>query len=659
MFFNFLILIISLIYCLNLDSKKPKDIVLKKENKIPCLINQKCTSCQTAYCSSCTSCQESLCQSCKYKYKPKGYYEKCLDCDTRKIKILNSFNRNCCCFTNKNVCKLAPYCDSCVKKCNIFCNRPRSILVPRSQGANIAKDLVGWQDLIYACRDCNYITTAHSLEYTQSFRDYRLAQYLFGNCSLNFAGSKIKDRTKCQLIADYFGLSDKFQGALKVSPLIENAILQNQVFFGLNNILKGLYIRANLPIVYTFWDLRGHLKNIKPYGCPAFPECYMGKKKVKATCNIFKALSGKFTFGEMKEKWKYGRFAKNGLSKFGVTSLDTIIGYNYILDELSHFGFYLQCNIPLGNKPNARYIFEPIVGNSKHFELGVGLTGHITLWTSGPYQTLSGYIQANVMHMFKNTQLRSFDFCKNGPLSRYMLLKEYKIVDNRLVYANKLINAINYNTRPSDVEVSIKGDACALLSYRSLCINLDLGYDFYGQNKEKVRLTDCKLAIDKRLFGIKGTQDVCSLEYSITDNLPIKFDKKENKIKNNSTENRATICSSSKPNMAQNMLSTKNHIILNSRSRKNGPIEGSDIIIAQNSSKPRLVSTKDLDIESGTAGACVTHKVFGYINYFVATGSWFGYYLGFGGEFEVEALACNEQTSLNQWGIYIKSGIDF
>lgn len=661
-FLNFIfIFIFSLFYVENIKSQKSSDIILKRNNnQIPCLINQKCDSCQSPFCVQCDkNCQHGACKTCKFKYKTMGAYQHCVECDNKKIRIFNSFNRNCGCYLKKNICKMAPYCDACTKRCNIFCNPPRSIFVPRSQGSNTAKDLVGWLDLIYAFRNCNYITTAHSCEYTQSFRDYRIAQYLFGSCNLNFAGSQIKDRSRCQLIADYFGLSPKYQGVLRFNPMIENFILQNQVFFGLNNILCGLYFRMNMPLVWTMWNLRAHLIKVKTNGCPDFNACYMSKKKAKATCCIFEALSGEFTFGQMQQDWHYGRFSKKGLTKFGAASIDLITGYNYILTDQSHFGFYIQATMPTGNKPNSKYIFEPIIGNSKHFELGGGLTGHLTLWTSGSQQALSGYIQGNVTHMFKNVQLRSFDFCKNGPLSRYMLLKEYKKIDGKLVYINKLINAINYTTRPAEVVITIKGDFSALLAYRSSCINMDLGYNFYGQNKEHVKLVKCDLPIDKKLFGIKGTQDVCAIEYSLTDNFPIKFKNLENKITVNSTESGATICSSGKPNMSEYMVSLNNGVIVSSSSRQSGVVEGGGLNLALDSSKPHLVSVKDLDISSGTAGACVTHKVFADINYFFSTCSWFGYYFGVGGEVEVEALACNEQTSLNQWGIWLKAGIDF
>ncbi len=662
------ILILNLLFIVNMQAKKSRNFVLKQNKQMPCLINQRCTncahsSCNTGSCSTCNnSCQDSSCRACKYRYKETRNFTGCTGCNSIKIKMFNSCNRRCDCqrqlISKKNACKLTSYCDSCVRNCNVFCNKPRTIFVPRSQGSNTARDLVGWQDFIYAFRPCNYLTTAHTIEYTQSFRDYRLAQYLFGNCNLNFSGSQIQDRSNCQIIADYFGLSPEFKATLRVKPMIENVILQNQVFFGLNSWLCGSYFRANMPLVWTRWSLRPCIINQETNNCTDFDPCYMSKNSAKATCCIFKALSGDFTFGQMQQPWKYGRFSLNPLNKFGVSNIDLVFGYNHILTEIGHLGLYIQAIMPTGSKPNSRYIFEPIVGNAKHWELGGGLSGHLVLWTSGFDQTLTGYIQGYVTHMFKNRQIRSFDFCKNGPLSRYMLLKRYLNIDNNLIYANKLINAINYNTRSAQVTVSVKGDWSALLSYRSSCVNLDLGYNFYGQTQEKVELVNCNLPIDNKLFGIKGTQDVCAIEYDIDDNLPAQFKDIKDKITVNATQSGATICSAGKTNMAQDIISSSNNIVVTSNSRQEGSIEGYDIYLAQDSVLPSLVSVKDLDILSGSAGACVTHKLFGHINYFFSACGKFGYYMGLGGEFEVEALACNERTSLNQWGIWVKLGLD-
>ena len=75
--------------------------------------------------------------------------------------------------------------------------------------------------------------------------------------------------------------------------------------------------------------------------------------------------------------------------------------------------------------------------------LGLGVSGHLILWEQDTNHSLAIYLEGNATHLFKNSQHRSFDFCKNGLLSRYMLLKE---LDDSLMYTGNLINGINLIT---------------------------------------------------------------------------------------------------------------------------------------------------------------------------------------------------------------------
>ena len=61
----------------------------------------------------------------------------------------------------------------------------------------------------------------------------------------------------------------------------------------------------------------------------------------------------------------FARQVRNGLA-----DIDVIVGYNWINDDCYHFGTYLQAVLPTGKKRKNLFIFSPVVGNGKHFELG-------------------------------------------------------------------------------------------------------------------------------------------------------------------------------------------------------------------------------------------------------------------------------------------------
>ncbi len=547
-----------------------------------------------------------------------------------------------------------------------FCSpdcRVSTVFIPRSQGANTARELAGWEEFIHQFDVGDYyLTTGHVLGYSHSFRPQRIARSLFGRSALHFAGSQVKDRGRCDLLADNFGLSPNFKGSVFIHPTIENVIFDNQFFLGLDPWACGLYMRFHAPIVYSRWSLGMHDKvESSRAECTDFPACYMGPDAAPALCDPIVALNGQFTFGEMQTPWKFGRFRRGSHALTRLADIDIILGYNIWQWDTYHAGFYAQVVAPTGNKPDGRYIFPPIVGNAKHWELGLGFSGHLVLWERDTNQNLAIWLEGNATHMFRNQQIRSFDFCHEGPLSRYMLLKEFTKENDTLTYTGNLVPGINLATRPVHVSVAIKGDVSAKVSYRSPCIIFDLGYNFYGKTKERLSFIDEEKKSNK-LYAIKGTEGVCALDYATTGTVPpIQFGQLVDKIPLNSTQSRSTIrCIEPTDNPIAVQPTNPTDIVVSAFSRQEGPIEGPDVFRAFDSNKPVLLSVDSLDKKSGTMRAEATHKLFAYLGYNFYEHDWcYNPYLGLGGELEVDARSCVERTALNQWSIWVKGGFEF
>lgn len=542
--------------------------------------------------------------------------------------------------------------DATNTNCAVGCSPPYSAFIPRSQGTNTARELVGWEEFIHQFDVGDYyVTTGHVIGYYRSFRPERIAQELFGDTVLRFAGSQVEGRGACELLADNFGLSPKFRGSLSVNPLIENIVFDNQFFIGLDPLACGLYLRFHFPLVHTRWDLRLCETNTTET-CPSFPDCYMSEETNDATCCITEAVSGCFTFGDMQEPWEYGRIVNGVQTKTGLADIDVIVGYDFKQSDTHHVGFYGQLVLPTGNKFTARTLFEPMVGNGRHVELGGGFSAHVILYEHTAESNFAFWIEGNAVHMFKNTQMRSFDFCKNGPLSRYMLLKE---LDENRNYTGNLINAINFATRPVDVSIAIKGDVSAKFAVRTPRIIADLGYNFYGRAKERACL---QCACEDKIYAIKGTEGVCGLEYTTEDEM---FGTLVRKVPLNSSQNNATIKAGSVTDNPQDPDKLNpSDIIVTAFSAQQGPVVGPNVILAKVSQPPVIVSVNDLHIASGELPAQATHKVFGYVGYNFYEHDWcYNPYLGLGGEVEFDALSCDERSALNQWSIFLKGGFEF
>ncbi len=598
---------------------------------IPCVVQGTCGACGNTCCSGCLKNSSG-----PFKTEKDPEPSACGVCDNKSIycmPLIEGIERN-----------IRPF---------------KSIFIPRSQGANTARELAGWEEFIHQFDVGEYyLATGHVLGYYRSFRPQRIARELFGESVLHFVGSHAGKRGPCALLADNFGLSPSFRGSLKIEPIIENVIFDNQFYIGLDPIYCGLYARIHLPIVYTRWNLN-LCQTIETAPCTQFPACYMGEQSSPALCDIFQALNGQFTFGDMKEPWQFGRIVPGAHGKTGLADIDLILGCDFWQTDTYHFGFFGLVVAPTGNKPNARFLFEPILGNAKHWELGVGISGHLVLWERDADQNLAVYLEGNVTHLFRNTQMRSFDFCNNGSLSRYMLLKELTQSGDSLVYADNLINAINFTTRPVDVSVAAKGDISAKICYRSPCFIIDLGYNFYGQTDERLRLKNCA---DTRIFAIKGTEGVCGLEYQVQETVtPPQFGPLVAQLPLNASQSRATIREGAKTDNPYAVTAqTSDEIVVTAFSRQLGPIEGPDVIRAFESRPPVIVTLADLNLRTGKAPAQATHKLFGYLGYnLYEYERCFCPYIGLGGELELEARSRKERTALNQWALWIKGGFEF
>lgn len=579
-------------------------------------------------------------------------------------------NREC-----KNSCGLD--CSTCSYKCGT------TVFIPRSQGTNTARELVEWQDQLYRPYCENYTALAGVVEYTHSIQSKKLARELFCTDCLTFAGSQAKGRNnKTDIIADYFGLPVHFKGTLKIDPTIKNEIVDLEGYLSLPDIIPGLYARFNAPITYTTWDLGLNeciVCDNKEAGNHNYPLAYMFSGAVEpaedecpfitepnafhipnncSTNSLRKALSGDFLFGDIEQKWDYGKFSFCPRSKLRLADLDLIVGYNLLATDYGHFGLYVQAIVPTGNRPNGKYFFQPIVGNGKHWELGGGVSTHIVFFnTASAPDTNEGaslalYIEGNMTHLFKNHQIRAFDFKTNGLLSRYMLLKEYDLNHD---FTGKMINAINFCTRNSEVYVPYRIDLSAKFCLRTGGWTTDLGYNFYIRDQEKVCIkTNCPCPIDQLRLGIKGTQGVSCLKASINDNEVTTYgleplnatEPKSNMFKvvvpervNYTDMDIEDICLA-----YNNNLKTEDRVAL----KPEGLIPASKI-------PPKLISCADLDVNSGAQSRMITNKFFWDIGY-----EWYRHdyspHVGIGGEIEI---APSNIRALSQYGIWIKAGAFF
>jgi len=490
----------------------------------------------------------------------------------------------------------------------------RSFFSPRSQSTNIAREMSGWYPHIYQYgMDTNYSSIVLNPAYAHSVRPARLAEFLFGTDTLAISGSTIENRGPDDILADYFGLSPQFASVVTITPKIKNAMINFDGFWGLDKYCKGLYVRVHAPCVVTKWDLE-MCEDVELSGENVpFPPLYMDEGAVQPASDTFlNVLNGTIRFGQMQEPLAYGK-VHGAQTKTGVSDIQCTLGWNFILEERGHFGLSVRAAAPTGTKPKSHFLFEPIVGNAHHWELGMGLSALSLIWEKDGEQALSFCVELNMMYSFASKQKRSFDLLLNGFGSRYMLVKEFEGGSD---YTGNLSPLINHSTLDCKVHVDLQCDILFMFDYTYNGLVFDIGYNGWIRSREKIALDGC---IPSNTFALKGIQNV----FLDTDQL------------SNLTQSTATL---------------------------HGNNLSDQVVVADTT--PIFISTDDLNIHSAGAWRMLTHKIFAYLGY-----SWFDNtlrykpFIGIGGEIEFEGE--NERNSIqvdkptmSQLGLWVKIGFD-
>jgi len=286
--------------------------------------------------------------------------------------------RAICCHPAPSIC--AP-CGESDRSCCIGICDGYPYLLTRPQGRNAARDLVGNQSFVHKYgMGKNYATTSLAVEYQRSFWPDQISRFLFGddfvNCyNLYIQGSSVEDRHPKAWLADYFGLPMDFDSRITFCPKIQSVIVDIDLYVGLDDLTKGVYAKFDLPIVWTKWELNP-CEKICNKGIEPFPAGYMSQEEIpreQLSSNFLQYMRCSKPFGDMKQQLHYGRIYQGALKKTRLAEIRGTLGYNFVLDCDYHGGFFVQLSIPTGNKRCSKYLFEPIVGNGKHIELGGGV----------------------------------------------------------------------------------------------------------------------------------------------------------------------------------------------------------------------------------------------------------------------------------------------
>lgn len=497
--------------------------------------------------------------------------------------------------------------------------RGKTFLPPRSESVNVARELTLWHRYINLfCQDY-YGAFTITGEYKHTFRPERMAEYFWAVDELTITGSQVANRNdETQILADYFGLSPQFQSSVRMKPEIATGVIAFNLYLG----HEDYYLRLHIPYVATRWHYK-LFETIAPASVNTpYPALYMDGAAVAPPATSFtQAIAGNLAWGQMQDPLRFGRIV-GPQRKSGLAEPQIALGYNIINTPISHFGIALRGSIPAGTRSTAEFLFEPILGNGHHPELGIGVTGHWIVWEKDGNQSVGIYTDINLTHLFNSRQRRSFDLINpadpsnndfRGFGTRYILAKEFNILGT---YTGRLIPVINITSLECDVSVAIQVDAVIMASYHYKNYSVDFGYNAWLRSHEMISNRE---KIPENRYALKGIQDVSTLFGP-----------------NNDTQSTATIYGN---NLALQAVVADPH-------------------------PPVFFNDDQIDERSAQATRAFTHKLFGSFGYAWECTRTIAPFIGIGAEFEFEGLNPRHEikannNSISQWGVWIKAGFGF
>jgi hypothetical protein len=174
----------------------------------------------------------------------------------------------------------------------------------------------------------------------------------------------------------------------------------------------------------------------------------------------------------------------NSRSRWGLADIELNVGYEWFGDEDAYSDLWVGLVFPTGNRPNGEFIFEPIIGNNKHWALNLGGTYAYELWKSCECDTAI-WVELNICGRYfaPNTQRRSFDLI-DKQWSRYM----WVYPSSTSVPFQGIQPGINYFTQDMRVSPRFDRDANTAFIFRGQWCEAEVGYNFYARSGEDVRL---------------------------------------------------------------------------------------------------------------------------------------------------------------------------
>jgi len=357
----------------------------------------------------------------------------------------------------------------------------KTFLLPRAQGVNLPMEMTTFAELISMPKEDrfggNFQITGF---YQQSSHHSDTADYflIHHKSTINLPYS-IAAETASAVTNDLdLGYLIHIMNSVAATPAATVSLDPEQTAYGarfdyyqnMDKLLKGLYLKVDLPVVHVENDLKAGINSADP----------------TTKTNLTNYLRGDYqllTAGNANRQTKLDHAKIAGKqSETGVADIDVALGYKFLNKEKYHAGLAIAITIPTGNEADGIYLFEPIVGNGKHFGLGGDFCAGARVWGDIDHN-IKLALKLKYRYLFENSEHRTLGI-KGREWSQYHLL-----VSPVAQATDALLTpAANVTTMNLDVTPGSQFDGILDLAYNNGGFNFDLGYNMYFREAESVKL---------------------------------------------------------------------------------------------------------------------------------------------------------------------------
>jgi hypothetical protein len=562
------------------------------------------------------------------------------------------------------------------------------LFMMRSQGVNAPRHMVGMVPHVFLLNhDTFYFDFAIVPAYNRTFNSSSINECLFGfktDCKkITISGSQVENRNETDWLADYFYLPTDFQSTIRFKPVIDNFTVDLQWFFGLDQWVRGLYFELFAPIVHSRWDLNFCEQVINPGTNNYEPGYFNGNHDGIGRQELLNSFSEYGCGLSIKptttlqpvifESLDKARIKHKKSIRTRVADVRFTCGWNALLNEKGRFGLHAQIAAPTGNKPEGDVLFESIVGNGYHWEIGAGIGGQYIGYRNEETDAHCGiYFDLTLTHLLKKRNTRTFDL-QGKPFSRYMLAQKMTsdVVDLKggptagtaaapsYQFDNQIAPLANLTTIQVESKINLQVDLTIMINHTHGDWSYDLGYNFWYRGCESIdRIIECE-PLHNGTWALKG--DAHIFGFRRDDNTAIALSATERNATINSGTNGITPSTNPTIDNAQLAFATDD-TLLDTTPSSNTQIH--------TSIDPILIDADNIALISTTGRS---QKLFFNISHSWNDRTGWIPFFGIGGEVEFghtpddtcksNCVSSCTTTCINcgvsQWGIWAKGGIAF